>query len=60
MIYDKYYQLIGKTPMLRIHNYEKRIKAKAEIILKLENFNPLASVKDRLAFALVRAMEKKV
>jgi cysteine synthase len=59
MIYDKYYQLIGKTPMLRIHNYEKRIKAKAEIILKLENFNPLASVKDRLAFALVTAMEKK-
>jgi cysteine synthase len=45
--------------MLRIHNYEKRIKAKAEIILKLENFNPLASVKDRLAFALVTAMEKK-
>jgi len=59
MIYDKYYQLIGKTPMLRIHNYEKRIKAKAEIILKLENFNPLASVKDRLAFALITAMEKK-
>ena len=59
MIYDKYYQLIGKTPMLRIHNYEKKIKAKAEIILKLENFNPLASVKDRLAFALVTAMEKK-
>jgi cysteine synthase A len=45
--------------MLRIHNYEKKIKAKAEIILKLENFNPLASVKDRLAFALVTAMEKK-
>jgi cysteine synthase len=45
--------------MLRIHEYEKRIRAKAEIILKLENFNPLASVKDRLAYALVTAMEKQ-
>ena len=59
MIVNKYYELIGKTPMLRLSNYSKKIRANAEIILKLENFNPLASVKDRLAYALVEAMEKQ-
>jgi cysteine synthase A len=57
MIYDKYYQLIGNTPLLRVSKYSKLVKSRAEIILKLENFNPLASVKDRLAFALVKVME---
>jgi cysteine synthase A len=59
MIVNKYYELIGKTPMLRAHNYARRLKLKAEIILKLENFNPLASVKDRLAYALVKVMEEQ-
>jgi cysteine synthase A len=57
MIYDKYYQLIGNTPLLRVSKFSKLVKSRAEIILKLENFNPLASVKDRLAFALIKVME---
>ena len=58
-IYNSYIDLIGKTPLLRLHNYEKKIGSKAKIVAKLENHNPLSSVKDRLAFALVEAIEQK-
>jgi len=57
-IANNYVELIGKTPLLRLNNYEKLIDSKAEIIAKLENHNPLSSVKDRLAFALVESIEK--
>lgn len=58
-IANSYIDLIGKTPLLRLHNYEKLVGAKAEIIVKLENFNPMSSVKDRLAFALIDTIEKQ-
>ena len=58
-IYQQYVDLIGKTPLLRIHRYEKAVNSHAEIILKLENFNPMSSVKDRLAFALIEAFETR-
>lgn len=58
-IANSYIELIGKTPLLRLNNYERLVGAKAEIIVKLENFNPLGSVKDRLAYALIDAIEKK-
>ncbi|PKK96965.1 MAG: cysteine synthase A [Tenericutes bacterium HGW-Tenericutes-3] len=58
-IANNYTELIGKTPMLRLNRYEKLIKSKAEIIAKLENHNPLSSVKDRLAFALIESIEQK-
>lgn len=58
-IKQSYIELIGNTPMLRVHRYEEKIKSKAEIILKLENFNPMSSVKDRLAFALIESFEKQ-
>ena len=58
-IYQQYVYLIGKTPLLRIHRYEKAVNSHAEIILKLENFNPMSSVKDRLAFALIEAFETR-
>ena len=57
-IANNYTELIGKTPMLRLNRYEKLIDSKAEIIAKLENHNPLSSVKDRLAFALIESIEK--
>src|SRR3989339_220882 len=57
-IANNYTELIGKTPLLRLNNYEKLIGSKAEIVVKLENHNPLSSVKDRLAFALVESIEK--
>lgn len=56
-IHQNYTDLIGKTPLLRLNHIEKKVQSKAEIVAKLENFNPLSSVKDRLAFALIRALE---
>ena len=58
-IKQSYIELIGNTPMLRINRYEEKMNSKAEIILKLENFNPMSSVKDRLAFALIESFEKQ-
>jgi cysteine synthase A len=58
-IHQKYTELIGKTPLLRLHNYEKKIGSEAMIVAKLENHNPLSSVKDRLAYALVNTIEAK-
>ena len=58
-IHQKYTELIGKTPLLRLHNYEKKVGSQAMIVAKLENHNPLSSVKDRLAYALVNTIEEK-
>lgn len=56
-IYQNYTDLIGKTPLLRLKHIEKKYHTYAEIVAKLENFNPLSSVKDRLALALVQSLE---
>lgn len=56
-IKQKYTDLIGGTPLLRLNNYEKAIGSEAMIVAKLESHNPLSSVKDRLAFALINAIE---
>jgi len=58
-IANSYLELIGNTPLLRLNKYEQLVGAKAEIVVKLENLNPLASVKDRLAFALINSIEEK-
>jgi cysteine synthase A len=58
-IYQRYTDLIGNTPLLRLNNYEKQIGSEAMIVAKLESHNPLSSVKDRLAFALINAMEEQ-
>jgi len=58
-IAQNYTELIGKTPLLRLNHYEKKIRSLSEIVVKLENHNPLSSVKDRLAFALIDSIEKQ-
>lgn len=45
--------LIGNTPLLELTNYEKEQNLEANIIVKLEYFNPLGSVKDRVANAMI-------
>lgn len=45
--------LIGNTPLLELTNYEQKKNLQATIIAKLEYFNPLGSVKDRIAFAMI-------
>lgn len=46
-------ELIGHTPLLELSNYEKEMGLEAHIIAKLEYFNPLGSVKDRVACAMI-------
>lgn len=52
-------QLVGKTPLLEIVNYENIHNLKARIIVKLEYLNPAGSIKDRIALAMVEDAEKK-
>ena len=56
MIYDSLTELIGKTPVLRVKGFEGQ---KADILLKLEYFNPGGSVKDRIALAMIEDAEAK-
>lgn len=52
-IAKKLTELIGHTPLLELGNYEKKNDLGANIIAKLEYFNPLGSVKDRVANAMI-------
>jgi len=58
-IYENLTDLIGKTPLLKLNNYVKQNGLKAQIIAKLEYFNPAGSVKDRIALAMIDDAEKK-
>ncbi|MEA4887891.1 MAG: cysteine synthase A [Clostridiaceae bacterium] len=58
-IYKTLTDLIGKTPLLELTNYEKKHDLKAAVIAKLEYFNPAGSVKDRIAKAMVDDAENK-
>ncbi|MDT8717313.1 cysteine synthase A [Clostridium sp. 19966] len=51
--------LIGNTPLLELTNYNAKKGVKAKIVAKLEYFNPLSSVKDRIAFAMIQDAEEK-
>lgn len=52
-IYKSLTDLIGRTPLLELTNYEKNYNLKATILGKLEYFNPAGSVKDRIAKAMI-------
>jgi len=58
-IYENITALTGKTPLVRLEKYEKRINAKAKLIAKLEYFNPAGSVKDRVAKAMIEKAERE-
>lgn len=58
-IYKSLTDLIGKTPLLELTNYEKKNDLKATVIAKLEYFNPAGSVKDRIAKAMIDDAEAK-
>ena len=57
MIVDSVTRLIGKTPLLRMHGYEKKHGLCAALLAKLEYFNPTGSVKDRPALAIIEQLE---
>lgn len=58
-IYKSADQLIGKTPLLELSNIEKKYNLEANIIAKLEYFNPAGSVKDRIAKAMIDDAQQK-
>lgn len=58
-IYDTITELIGGTPLMRLHGLEEDSGAKAEIIAKLEYFNPAGSIKDRVGYNMVITAEKE-
>jgi cysteine synthase len=51
--------LIGNTPLLELSNYNKSKKLDANVIAKLEYFNPAGSVKDRIGYAMIKDAEDK-
>jgi cysteine synthase A len=55
-IYDNITDLIGNTPLVRLHRVPG--EGSAEVVVKLELFNPLSSVKDRIAISMVNEAEK--
>ncbi|NQV60875.1 MAG: cysteine synthase A [Alphaproteobacteria bacterium] len=57
-VYDSIIDTIGNTPLVRLSRLQQDAGVKAEILAKLEFFNPLASVKDRIGVAMIEAMER--
>lgn len=55
-IYNDITELIGNTPLVRINRIAP--KGAGEVLVKLESFNPLSSVKDRIAISMVQEAEK--
>lgn len=55
-IYNNLLELVGNTPLVRINNVND---TEAEIMGKVEYFNPGGSVKDRIALAMIEDAEKK-
>jgi len=58
-VYDSVAETIGNTPLVRLNRLGKRAEAVGEILLKLEFFNPLSSVKDRIGVAMIDALEAR-
>jgi len=58
-IYNSITELVGGTPLLRLSNYIENNKIEANIIAKVEYFNPAGSVKDRIAKAIIEDYEAK-
>jgi cysteine synthase A len=56
-IYDSVVDTIGDTPLIRLSRLSAEENPKAEVLAKLEFFNPLSSVKDRIGAAMIEALE---
>ena len=58
-IYNSILDTIGDTPLVRLPRLSAALKPKGEVLAKLEFFNPLASVKDRIGLAMIEALESQ-
>ncbi len=57
-IYNTVQETIGATPLVRVPRLTQKYGLKADLLLKLEFFNPLSSVKDRIAYAMIEEGER--
>ena len=58
-VYQSVTELIGHTPLLAAKNFAKAHDLSANIVVKLEYFNPAGSIKDRIAIAMIEQAEKE-
>ncbi len=58
-VYDSLTQLVGHTPLLALNRLVYQVGAQAEVLAKLEYFNPGGSVKDRVALSMIETAEKE-
>lgn len=58
-VFEQASDLIGNTPLVRLNGYQKEKKLDAELLAKLEYFNPAGSVKDRVAFYMLLDAQEK-
>jgi cysteine synthase A len=58
-IYNSITETIGDTPLVRLARLPGQAGVKADILLKLEFFNPISSVKDRIGVSMIEALEKQ-
>lgn len=58
-VYNSITETIGDTPLVRMARMPKEAGVKADILLKLEFFNPISSVKDRIGVSMIEALEKQ-
>jgi cysteine synthase A len=56
-IYDNVVETVGNTPLVRLNRIAKEDGVVADVVVKLEFFNPLSSVKDRIALGMIEAAE---
>jgi cysteine synthase A len=56
-IFNSITDTIGDTPLVRLHRMTKEAGVKADVLLKLEFFNPISSVKDRIGVSMIDALE---
>ena len=56
-VYDNITETIGHTPVVALNRLQSEENAGARILLKLEFFNPLSSVKDRIGVSLIDSLE---
>ncbi len=57
-IYNSIFEMIGKTPLLRLGNLTTKYKVNTEILAKCEQYNPLFSIKDRIAKSMIEKQEQ--
>lgn len=58
-VYSSFQELIGNTPLFQLKNFARKNSLSAQILAKLEYFNPAGSVKDRIAWAMIDRAERE-